>query len=86
VLKVHQTAHENKQRLLQSALKDIKKLIQLRKIKFEGGSCGLQSYCTQAIESYLRLVIHKQYKGIPASEAAAEAFGFARKWGGQQVQ
>ena len=38
------------------------------------------------IESYFRLVVHKKYKGIPASEAAAEAFGFARKWGGWQVQ
>jgi hypothetical protein len=86
VLKVHQTARENKRKILQSALKDIEKLIQSRKTKFEGGSRGLQSYRAQVIESYLRLVVRKQYKGIPASEAAAEAFGFARKWGGRQVR
>jgi hypothetical protein len=31
------------------------------------------------IESYLWLVVRKNYKGIPALEAAAEAFGFAKK-------
>ena len=86
VLKDRKTAHENKQKILQSALKDIEKLIQSRKTEFEGGSRGLQSYCAQAIESYFRLVVRKKYKGIPASEAAAEAFGFARKWGGRQVR
>jgi hypothetical protein len=40
----------------------------------------------QAIESYLGLVVEKGRKGIPASETAAEGLGFARGWGGQQVQ
>ena len=43
-------------------------------------------YRAQAIESYLWLVVHKNYKGIPASETAAEAFRFAKKWGGRQVR
>ena len=55
-------------------------------MKFDGGSRGLQLYHAQAIESYLRLVVCKNYKGIPASEASAEAFGFAKKWGGRQVR
>ena len=86
MLKDHKTAHENKQKILQIALKDIEKLIQSQKTKFEGGSHGLQSYRAQVIESYFQLVVCKKYKGIPASEAAAEAFGFARKWGGRQVR
>ena len=86
MLKDHKTAHKNKQKILQSVLKDIEKLIQSQKTKFEGGSHGLQSYHAQAIESYFWLIVCKKYKGIPASEAAAEAFGFARKWGGQQVR
>ena len=55
-------------------------------MKFDRGSRGLQSYRAQAIESYLQLVVRKNYKGIPASEASAEAFSFAKKWGGQQVR
>ena len=75
------TALKNKHKVLESALKDIKKHIQLQKMKFDGGSYGLQLYPTQVIESYLRLIAHKNWKGIPASEAAVEAFGFAKKWG-----
>ena len=37
VLKDCKTAHENKQKILQSALMDIEKLIQSRKTEFEGG-------------------------------------------------
>ena len=55
-------------------------------MKFKGGVQGLQSYWAQAIESYLRLVVKKGQKGIPASETAAEGLGFARGWGGCQVQ
>jgi hypothetical protein len=86
VLTTRRTARENKRKILEGALKDIEKRIRSRKMKFDAGSRGLQSYCAQAIESYLRLVVRKNYKGIPASEAAAEAFGFAKKWGGRQVR
>jgi hypothetical protein len=86
MLKVRQTARENKQKFLQRALKDIEKLIQSRKTKFEGGSRGLQSYRAQAMQTFVALVVHTQYMGIPASETAIEASRFARKCGGQQVR
>ena len=85
MLKAREAACQNKQKILESALNDIEKLIQSRKTKFQAGLQGLQAYHAQAIESYLQLVVHKNYKGIPASETAAEAFGFAKKWGGRQV-
>jgi hypothetical protein len=66
-------------------LNDIEKLIPSRKTKFQAGSHGLQAYLAQAIERYLLLVVHKDYKRVPASVTAAEALGFAKKWGGQQV-
>jgi hypothetical protein len=72
--------------MLRSALVDIEKLIRSQKMKFEGGVRGLQSYRAQAIESYLRLVVEKRCKGIPASETAAKGLGFARGWGGRQVR
>ena len=86
MLKAHEAACQNKWKILESALNDIEKLIQLQKTKFQAGSRALQAYRAQAIESYLWLVVCKNYKGIPASETAAEAFGFAKKWGGWQVQ
>ena len=79
-------AREIKQKILEGGLKEIEKHIRSRKTKFQGGSRGLQSYRAQAIKCYLRLVVRNSYKGIPASKAAAEAFGFARKWGGRQVR
>jgi len=86
VLLARRTACENKRKILEGALKDIEKHIRSRRTAFVGGSHGLQSYRAQVIESYLRLVVRKNYKGIPASETAAEAFGFAKKWGGRQVR
>ena len=86
ILTARRTACENKQEILKGALKDIEKYIQSQKTKFVGGPRGLQSYCAQAIESYLQLVVRKNHKGIPASETVAEAFGFAKKWGGQQIK
>ena len=86
VLMARRTARENRCKILDSALKDIEKHIRSRKTEFVGGSRRLQSYRAQVIESYLWLVVRKNYKGIPASETAAEAFGFAKKWGGRQVR
>lgn len=86
VLEARRMARENKRKILEGGLRDIEKHIRSQKTKFQGGSRGLQSYRAQAIECYLRLVVRNKYKGIPASEAAAEAFGFAKKWGGRQVR
>lgn len=63
----------------------IEALIWLRKTKFEAGSQRLQSYLAQAIKSYLCLVIWNKHKGMHASQPAAEALGFLKVWGGQQV-
>ena len=79
-------ARENKREILKSALKDIQKDIRSRKMKFLGGSHGLQSYRALAIESYLRLVVCKNYKSIIASQTVTEAFGFAKDWGSQQIR
>lgn len=86
VVEARKAARINKHKILESALVDIERLIRSRKTKYDGGSRGLQSYRAQAIESYLQLVVRKGYKGIAALEAAAEAFGFAKKWGGRQVR
>ena len=86
MLKACEVACQNKWKILESVLNDIEKLIQSWKTKFQAGSRGLQAYHAQAIESYLWLVVRKNYKGILASETAAEAFGFAKKWGGRQVR
>ena len=59
ILTARRKACEDKHEILKGALKDIEKLIRSRKITFVGGSRGLQSYRTQAIESYLRLVVCK---------------------------
>ena len=69
MLLARRKACESKRKILEGGLKDIEKHIRSRKTKFQGGSRGLQSYHAQAIESYLRLVVHNGYKGIPASEA-----------------
>ncbi len=86
VLVARRTARENRRKILEGALKDIEKHLRSRKTKLVRGSHGLQSYRAQVIESYLRLVVRKKYKGLDASETAAEAFGFAKKWGGRQVR
>ncbi|KIM72078.1 hypothetical protein PILCRDRAFT_93602 [Piloderma croceum F 1598] len=85
VLKAHTAAHKKKCSILKLVLVNIQKLIQLRRTNFKGGAQGLQSYCAQAIKSYLCLVVNGNQNSIPASETAAESLGFARTWGGQQL-
>ena len=86
VLTARRNACENKHKILKGALKDIEKHIRSQKTIFAGGSRGLQSYHALAIESYLRLVVRKKYKVIPASQTAAEAFGFSKEWGSRQIR
>jgi hypothetical protein len=81
VLQARVEAQEKRLKILTSALTDIEKLIRSRKTEFQACERGLQSYRAQAIESYLQLVVRKEIKGIPASETAAEALGFAKGWG-----
>jgi len=82
VLKACLITQDGKCWMLESALVNIEKLIRSQKKKSKGGIQGLQSYQVQMIESYLRLVVEKGWKGIPASKTAAEGLGFARGWGG----
>jgi hypothetical protein len=86
VLKAREEARKKRKEILSSALQDVEKLIRSCKIKFDNGARGLQSYCAEAIESYLRLVAKKNMKGILASEIAAEGLGFAKGWGSRQVR
>ena len=86
LLTTRRNARKNKHKILKGALNDIGKLIRSRKNTFAGGSRGLQSYRALAIESYLRLVVNKKYKGIPASHTVAEAFGFSKEWGSRQIR
>ena len=56
------------------ALVNIQKLMGSHRTNFEGGVQGFQSYCAQAIESYLHLVVNGNQNGILASETDAEWF------------
>jgi len=67
-------------------LLDMEKLLKLKSTDFVGGSSGLQAKRTRAIASYLALVVRKKYRPLVASQLAAETHGFAKMWGGRQIQ
>jgi len=81
-----QKAREERRTILQRGLLDIEKVIASTKTKFVSGREGLQAYRARAIQSYLFMVVKNGRRGIDASERAAEAQGFARKWGGRLVR
>ena len=68
------------------ALRKIEKLLNTKCCSFKGGHNGLQAHRAHAIHGYLHMVAHNDRQRIDASERAAEAQGFAPKWGGRQVQ
>ncbi|KAJ7664784.1 hypothetical protein B0H14DRAFT_2425076 [Mycena olivaceomarginata] len=72
--------------ILASALTAIDKLIASKKTVFHAGNASLQSYRARSIQSHLRMVVKNQKPWKPASEAIAEAQGFATKWGGRMVR
>ncbi|KAJ6505240.1 hypothetical protein C8R45DRAFT_817655 [Mycena sanguinolenta] len=72
--------------ILASALAEIDKLIASKKNVFHAGSTSLQSYRARAIQSHLHMVVRNRKSWKPASETAAEAQGFATKWGGSMVR
>jgi hypothetical protein len=82
----HQKAQEEHCTILQCGLLDIKKVIALTKTKFVSGHEGLQAYRARAIQSYLFMIVKNGWRGIDASEQAAEAQGIAPKWGGRLVR
>jgi len=65
---------------------EIKKIINTKQSPFVGGSNGLQARRACAIHSYLHMLSTNGRKRIDMSERAAEAQGFAAKWGGRQVR
>jgi len=67
-------------------LLDMEKLLKLKSTDFVGGSSGFQAKWTRAIASYLALVVRKKYRPLVASQLAAETHGFAKMWGGRQIQ
>ncbi|KAJ7787651.1 hypothetical protein B0H14DRAFT_3505217 [Mycena olivaceomarginata] len=69
--------------ILASALTAIDKLIASKKTVFHARNASLQSYRARSIQSHLCMVVRNQKPWKPASEVAAEAQGFATKWGGR---
>ncbi|KAJ6484122.1 hypothetical protein C8R45DRAFT_1099271 [Mycena sanguinolenta] len=68
--------------ILASSLTAINKLIASKKDVFHAGNASLQLYRARSIESHLHMVVKDQKGWKLASETAAEAQGFATKWGG----
>ena len=81
-----QQARDERQKQLEQALIDIEKLFESKKAKFDVGREGLQARRGQAIRSYLLMVIKNGRGRVDASQRAAEAQGFAVKWGGYLVR
>ena len=65
------------------ALLKIEKMLNVKKSPFEGGHNGLQARRAHAIQGYLHMLARNDCQRIDASKCAAEAQGFAVKWGGQ---
>ncbi|KAG1865569.1 hypothetical protein C8R48DRAFT_747672 [Suillus tomentosus] len=71
---------------LESAFKDLEKLLKVKKTKFVGGMQGLQARHARTMESHLRLVVKNAQQFTSASKQAAETHGFAAAWGGHQTR
>ncbi|KAJ7706607.1 hypothetical protein B0H16DRAFT_1345852 [Mycena metata] len=72
--------------ILASSLVAIDKLIASKKDVFHAGNASLQAYRARSIQSHLHMVVRNKKGWTPASETAAEAQGFATKWGGRMVR
>ena len=68
------------------ALLKIEKMLNAKQSPFVGGHNGLQARRARAIHGYLHMLARNDRQRIDASERAAEAQGFAAKWGGRQVR
>ena len=68
-----------------NSLLAIKKKLNTKQSPFEGGQNGLQALQACAIHGYLHMLTQNGCGWIDALECAAEAQGFASRWGGQQV-
>jgi hypothetical protein len=68
------------------ALQKVEKMLGAKQSPFKGGHGGLQAARARAIHGYLHMLTRNDCKQIDASERAAEAQGFAAKWGGRKVR
>ncbi|KAF9479683.1 hypothetical protein BDN70DRAFT_982834 [Pholiota conissans] len=78
-----QLAREQREKEKEDGLIAIEKLVNSRRDVFEAGRNGLQASRARAILAYLQMVVKNHRARIDASERAAEANGFAAKWGGK---
>lgn len=75
-----------RKRGLEESWMAISKLLQSKKTIFESGQLGLQHRRANAIECLLRLVTKKGHTFTSASEVAAEAHQFSKKYGARQLR
>ena len=68
------------------AMAELEKWLNSSQSHFESGRNGLQARRARVICSYLHMIVQNGRKKIEASERAAEAQGFAARWGGRQVR
>ena len=68
------------------ALKKIEKMLNASQSPFHGGHNGQQARRARAIHGYLHMLARNDRRRVDASERAAEAQGFAAKWGGRKVR
>ncbi|KAF8810713.1 hypothetical protein BYT27DRAFT_7209170 [Phlegmacium glaucopus] len=76
----HIQGRELRDKEFQEGLTAIEKLVK------SSGKESLQAHRARAILSHLQMVVKGKRRHIEASEIAAEAQGFARKWGGHLVR
>ena len=79
-------AKESRLRKLETALKDIEKVIASKLTQFQAGRNGLQEYRARAVRSYLHMIVKNGRKGMDASRRAAESQGFSANWGSRLVR
>lgn len=79
-------AREKRRKDLEKALTEIEKLIKSRKTQWSAGEHGVQARRARAIQSYFHLVVRKGYRGVQASQMAAETHGFGKTHSGRLIR
>ena len=86
-VRTHRQGQKNERLCVRTdALQKLEKMLNAKRCPFEGGHNGLQARRARAICGYLHMLVRNDRQRIDASERAAEAQGFAAKWGGRQVR
>lgn len=87
LIRIQRNGRKNKVEWIRyEAMTALEKRINSNKSGFEGGVGGLQARRARAIHSYLHMLVRNDRRKTEASERAAEAQGFAVRWGGRQVR